>query len=558
MKTPHWNPTVYYETFTDFLQGISAFGDSPAICYADENGQMRSHSYRTLCADVAVLRRALNAHSLAEKRVAIVGENSYEWLVLFFAVVSSGGVAICVDIEQNDNTIRSMIKQADAQVVFASPSLLPICMPMLGQNADIQCVFSLTAPESDTSVGGTFGALYREGIEIKETEPPALTPEQPAVLIFTSGTTAEPKGVVLTHRNLLQNAGAAVATVDLGQSIFVGLPFFHAYGLNCGVICSLLKGARLTINGNLATMLRDLALSESETVIAVPLMVEALYNSVWAQIRRAGREEEVNRLLKRFLMFRKFKLTVGQREREQIRDQYFGHLRLIVCGGAHMNTDISRQLEALGVLVLQGYGITECSPLISVNRNLSWNLESVGILLPGYEMKLVDGEIMVRGPSVMGGYYKDPEATAAVLQDGWFRTGDLGSRNARGHLFITGRTKNLIVLKNGKKISPEKLEEMVLTIPMVKDALVYGVVSGGDADDVQPAVNIYPDPKLTEHMEDYEVLGALQHEIDRLNSTLPAYQQLQVVNLREREFTKTSSMKIKRYAAENRNDLAVK
>lgn len=223
-----------------------------------------------------------------------------------------------------------------------------------------------------------------------------------------------------------------------------------------------------------------------------------------------------------------------------------------------MNTDISRQLEALGVLVLQGYGITECSPLISVNRNLSWDLESVGILLPGYEMKLVDGEIMVRGPSVMGGYYKDPEATAAVLQDGWFRTGDLGSRNARGHLFITGRTKSLIVLKNGKKISPEKLEEMVLTIPMVKDALVYGVVSGGDADDVQPAVSIYPDAKLTEHMEDYEVLGALQREIDRLNSTLPAYQQLQVVNLREREFTKTSSMKIKRYAAENRNDLAVK
>lgn len=556
MKNADWNPTVYYDTFTDFLQGISAFGDSPGICYVDESGQMRKHSYQTLCADVAALRRALTAHSLAGKRVAIVGENSYEWIVLFFAVVSSGGVAICVDIEQNDITIRSMIKQADAQAVFASPGLLPICMPLLGQNSDVQCVFSLAPQENDASAGGTFGALYREGMKIEEMEPPALTPEQPAVLIFTSGTTADPKGVVLTHRNLLQNAGAAVATVDLGQSIFVGIPFFHAYGLNCGVICSLLKGARLTINGNLSTMLRDLTLSESETVIAVPLMVEAFYRSVWAQFRRAGCEKKIKRLIKSHLMFGRFKLKVGQREREQIRNQYFGRLRLIVCGGAHMNADISRQLVALGLVVLQGYGITECSPLISVNRNLDWDLESVGVLLPGYEMKLVDGEILVRGPSVMGGYYKDPAATAAVMQDGWFRTGDLGSRNARGHLFITGRSKNLIVLKNGKKISPEKLEELVLTIPMVKDALVYGVVSGGDTDDVQPAVSIYPDATLTEHMEDYEILGALQHEIDRLNATLPAYQQLQVVNLREREFTKTSSMKIKRYAQENLHDQA--
>lgn len=550
MKKYPWNPTVYYQNFQDFVTGLSSFGDEPAICRYDDEGVEQVHSYRALCEDVARLRRALAARGLGEGRIAIAGENCYEWIVLFLAVTAGGGVAICVDIDQADDTVCQLIRQAEADAVFASQSLCPICVGLRGSEGGVSRVFSLEGGPSDGPDGG-WSQLWEEGDAMAECTLPQLTPDRPAAIVFTSGTTAKAKAVSLTHGNLLQNAGAAVATVDLGASIFTGLPFYHAYGLNCGVLCSLLKGARLTINGNLRTMIRDLALAQSATIISVPLMLEAIYNATWARLRREGREEEVNSLIKRYLALKRVGLQYGQRERMKLRDQYFGAIRVIVCGGAHVNAELSKRFEALGIQVLQGYGITECSPLIAVNRNHCWCFESVGTLLPGYEVKLEQGEIQVRGPSVMAGYYNDPEETARSVEDGWFKTGDLGDIGADGQLYITGRSKNLIVLKNGKKISPEKIEQLIQTIPMVRENMVYGAISGTAADDVKPAVSIYPDPQLTAGMEPYEILAALQREVGRINETLPAYQQLQMINIRDKEFTKTSSQKPKRYAPEN-------
>lgn len=557
MKKYPWYPTAYYDTFQDFLTGLAAFGDQPAICRYDDSGAEQVHSYRALCRDVACLRGALAARGLAGGRVAIAGENCYEWIVLFLAVVSGGGVAVCVDIDQADGTVCQLIRQAEADTVFASESLLPICAPLLQEPDGVRRLFLLEADAKAAAPDGGYAALLEEGGALPETPLPTLSPDQSAAIVFTSGTTATAKAVDLTHRNLLQNAGAAVATVDLGGSIFTGLPFYHAYGLNCGVFCSLLKGARLTINGNLRTMMRDMTLAQAKTLVAVPLMLEAVYQAAWAQIRRDGREEAVNSLLKRYFALKKVGIQYARAERMKLRDTYFGSLRLSVCGGAHVNAEISRRLEALGVLVFQGYGITECSPLIAVNRNEYWSFDSVGTLLPGYEVKLEQGEILVRGPSVMAGYHNDPEATAQAVVDGWFKTGDLGEIGPDGQLYIIGRSKNLIVLKNGKKISPERIEQLVQAIPMVKETLVYGAISGTAADDVKPAVSIYPDPELTAGMESYEILAALQREVDRINETLPSYQQLQMINIREKEFTKTSSQKPKRFDAENRAASAV-
>ncbi len=196
--------------------------------------------------------------------------------------------------------------------------------------------------------------------------------------------------------------------------------------------------------------------------------------------------------------------------------------------------------------MLQGYGITECSPSISVNRNEDYRLDSVGLVLPSYEVRIVDDEIQVRGVPLMNGYYKQPELTAQSYDGEWFKTGDLGYLDKQGHVHITGRKKNLIVMKNGKKVAVEEMEEEMKKLPLVKEAMVYGAKSGISEDDVKIAVMVYPDQEAAKDMTSYEILEQLQEYVDRLNAQLPTYKQIQMVNIRDTEFERTSSNKIKR------------
>ncbi len=549
MKQPPWNPTVYYTAFSDFMIGLERFGDKPAVCSFDRRGSKTVRTYAELCRDVSALRRGLTERGLAGRRIAVCGENSYAWIVAFLAVTSGGGVAICIDIEQPDETVRQMLSYAEADAVFASASMQPICLPLCSaEDSSVASIISLEA-EAGKANGGSIAALIESGALLPDPGPLALSAEQQAAVVFTSGTTARAKAVMLTNGNLMHNAGAAVATLDLGESTFTGLPFYHAYGLTCGVICSLLRGTCLTVNGDLRTMLRDLRLSEAETVFCVPLLLEVLWKNARAALEKDGRLAEAETVIRRIQKLGFVARHTLQGKCTELRDLCLGSVRVIICGGAHMNTDIAASMEALGIKILQGYGITECSPLIAVNRNDFRALDTVGTLLPGYELTLEDGEILVRGPSVMSGYYKDEAATALALEDGWFHTGDLGELDGNHQLRITGRIKNLIVLKNGKKISPEKIEQLVLQIPMVKEAIVYGTVSGSVADDVRPAVSIYPDPQMTAGMEQFEILSALQTSINALNAELPSYQQLQMINIREKEFEKTASKKMLRASA---------
>ncbi|MEG1501089.1 MAG: AMP-binding protein, partial [Clostridiales bacterium] len=342
----------------------------------------------------------------------------------------------------------------------------------------------------------------------------SLSGDQTAAIIYTSGTTSSPKLVMLSHKNIMQNASDSVVYITTDDNAFAALPFYHTYGMTCAVLSMILRGTHLYINGDLKTMMRDLHLCQADFMVSVPLIIESLYNQIWINAQKAGKEKSLRKLLKFNSFVRRMGIPWQSKTLLEIRKKAVGNLHIIVSGGAHLSSQITRDFELFGVLILQGYGITECSPLIATNCNYSYRIGSVGHIVPSCQVKIVDEEIFVKGLSVMQGYYKNPQETAEVLVDGWFKTGDIGYMDKDGFLYLTGRKKNLIVFKNGKKISPETLEELIGHIPLVKEVLVYGATSGDSADDVQLAASIYPRQDYCQGMSSYEILEALQEEVN--------------------------------------------
>lgn len=542
MKKYPLNDIPYFTRFRDWVNGLAElYGDQPALSWFTRKQQLQSVTFNQLRQDVYHLQSEIVRRGLAGKHLAIVSENSYEWLQVYFAATYCGCVAICVDIEQSEETILQMLKAADTEAIFLSAPYRNICAKFAG---DAVPMYLMGAAEGDLP---TVKEMTEAGSAAPQ-DPPAVTPEHTASIVFTSGTTNHSKLVMLSQNAILTNASDAMANVKVGSTVFTGLPFYHTYGLTCSVIGMMTQGSQVFINGNLKTMMRDLHLSQAHTVLTVPLVLETIHNQLWATAESSGKADSLRSLLK----LKKLQFSLGMRSSgktlDALRTKILGNVRLIICGGAHMDPAISEEFHYLGVNVIQGYGITECAPLVSVNRNQANKWDSVGLVSAHSEVKFVDGEILVRGQNIMQGYYKQPELTEESMADGWFCTGDLGYLDKDGFLYITGRKKNLIVLKNGKKISPEKLEEKLRQIPLVQDVMVYGASSGaGNTDDVQVAASVYPNRERTQGMTNYEILEQLQAQVNRINDTLPIYQQIQMLTIREQEFSKTSLQKIKRH-----------
>lgn len=550
MKKYPLNQVEYYSRFRDMVEDLGEkYGDSPAISWFTRAQKEISVTYRQFRDDVRHLQEKMVQLGLNGKHIAIVGENCYEWIVVCFAANYCGSAAVFVDIEQSDETILQMLTMADTDAVFMSDSYKDICLKYAGDEKEI---FLLTGDDEELwNVRELIedGAVsWAEGKQNKTIDA-TVTGDQTAAIVFTSGTTSQSKAVMLSQEAILTNAADAMANVDIGKVTFTNLPFYHTYGWTCSIMDVLIVGSHTYINGNLRTVFRDLLLSGAQTLFSVPLMLETIHRRIWTSAEEQGKAEG----LKKLFTIQQFQQMLGIKKRnktlKEIRKKALGTIDLIICGGAQVSSEILEQFQCMGVTVLQGYGITECAPLVSVNRNKANKLGSVGLVSAHTEIKLEDGEIMVRGKNLMKGYYNAPELNEEAMQEGWFCTGDIGEIDKDGFLYIIGRKKNLIVFKNGKKLAPEKLEEKIKKISLVQDVMVYGAASGVSTDDVKVAASVYPNQEKIAGLTSYEILETLQKEIDLINNELPLYQQIQMINIREQEFSKTALKKIKRHLA---------
>lgn len=501
------------------------FRDKTALVYPKSRKEDVSVSYQRLRQDVYALGTALFRRGYRNIKVGLLGENSYEWILTHFAVTCGGGVIVPLDKDLSSGDIVYLLKDSGCTLLACS-----------GQYADIAEEVKKTLTIDCISMCD-MAELVAEGKALMENGGTAYTsvtvqPDDMASIVYTSGTTGKPKGVMLSHRNFTASAWGAARNIRVtGPSVLI-LPLHHCFGLSAALYAEFFYGQAVYINKSLKNLSKDFQKIKPQHLFAVPLMIETLYRQIRAAARKQGRERKLQAAVRCSNILLRCGIDVRKRLFRSVRDAFGGRLELIVSGGAPLNEEFVKAFRSLGISVLNGYGITECAPIVAVNRNRFSVQGSVGVPLCCNTVKTDEnGEILVKGENVMLGYYHDTQETDRVLSDGWFRTGDIGFIDKHGALHLTGRIKNLIILGNGENISAEAIEKELYTIPYVKEAVAYG-------DNGVIAAELFLDGEIADARD------TLDEDIRRLNRRLPQRMQIGSVVVRETEFPKTTTKKI--------------
>ncbi len=557
----HSIPPIFYSDLRHLVTATAEkFGDKPLYEYL-EDGENKVVTYRGFASMVESFATALSLRGLAGGRIAVIGETHPAYLATYMATVILGGVIIPMDKELASEQVEGFIRQAEADaVVYTASQNERFAAAAHDGLFRIPIAPAEGYEKSEKTVA--FADMIAEGSAALEAGNTAFTDAVPdmekcSILLFTSGTTGTSKGVMLSHGNIIAALNSATHTMPYDENCtFVSvLPIHHTYEMLCGQLGVVAIGGSMFINDSIKHVLKNFAAYKPTTLILVPLFVETLHKRIFDEIRRRGMEKKV-----RFGMALAEKmLAVGIDIRKklfsEITDKFGGNLTSIVCGGAPINPKILRDLYLFGITVFEGYGITECSPLVAVNSSRVLRPRSVGAPVFGCEVKIdrenesdETGEILVKGPNVMLGYYKNPEATAEVFtEDGFFRTGDIGYLDKDNYIFITGRKKNVIILSNGKNVFPEELEEYLSEVPIIKES----VVLGRKRDGAEVAITAIVVPEMQhpdlEGKTPSEVYDAVKAAVMAVNKRLPTFKHMTDIEIRNEEFEKNTSRKIKRY-----------
>ena len=492
------------------VQAEQKYGAEDAIRYKIGKDTTEAKSYTDLKKDSESFSRVLEALGVQGGHAAVTGMTSYPWLVTYLGTVNSGTVCVPLDVSLPMEEMCELIDRADASVLVVDEIRKDVMLAAKAKCPKLKYIISMQKEAADEEAL-SFRQLLKEHEGAFSYEP---KPEDLATIMFTSGTTGKSKGVMLTHRNLAENATCLDMKFPERMLILSVLPIHHAYCLSMDILKGLSLGSIICINDSLIRMAKNIKLFKPNVILMVPLMIETMAKKLQ---EAAGFPPEI------------------------VKREVFGEQFHTICsGGAYLPPNMLDLFGKYGITILQGYGMTECAPVISTT--VSWNVRrgSVGQLIPNCEAKVVDEELWVRGSSVMQGYYQMPKETDETLVDGWLRTGDLGYVDDEGFVYLTGRRKNLIITKNGENVSPEELENRLSEAPIVQEVLVReseGVIEA----------EIFPDAEYVEKKEIKDVQAALQELIDDWNKGAPAYKKIYRLKVRDTEFAKTPSKKIKRY-----------
>lgn len=482
-------------------QAAAQYGSQTAFRYKVKR-EIEEKTYEELHRDTMAFSRMLEEKGMKGSHIAIIGPTSYGWITSYFGAANSGSVAVPIDVQLPAEAVCELLNRADVEMLVFDEVRKDIAeaaassCPKIREFVSIQSLFEV--------LDGYQGEFHCE-----------VKPEDLCTILFTSGTTGKSKGVMLTHRNLADNALCLDMKIPQGSVSLSVLPINHVYCLTMDIVKGISIGMIICINDSIMRFQRNLKLFQPEIVLLVPMIIESL----------AARLKETDPSI----------------PKEQVAEAVFGgKLKTICSGGAYLDPDCIHLFKEYGITILQGYGMTECSPVISTNLEWENKIGSVGKLLPNCEAKTVDHELWVRGSSVMQGYYKMPEETAAALEDGWLKTGDLGYVDEDNFVFLTGRRKNLIILANGENVSPEELENELSRNDLVKEILVREHEKVIEAE-------IFADPEYMEKHGITEPEGLLQELVDRLNETMPVYKRIARLVVRETPFERTAAGKIRRF-----------
>lgn len=499
------------ETLRDIIRhGAEAYGDQTAFRYKVKK-DIVDKSYRDLNRDSMAVSRMVEAMDMKGKHIALIGTTTYQWIASYFGIVGSGSVAVPIDAQLPADAVCDLLERADVEMLIFDEIRKDAAEAVARKCPGVKHIISMQAAETADGVQ-SLSALMATHEGEYETE---LDSDKLCTILFTSGTTGKSKGVMLSHRNLVDNAVCLDMKIPAGTVSMTLLPINHVYCLTMDIIKGLHIGMIICINDSIMHVQRNMKLFKPEIVLLVPLVIESIY----------GKLRDAGSLIPKKMVA---KAAFG------------GNLRIICSGGAYLDPDYVDKFKEYGITILQGYGMTECSPVISTNLEWENKKGSVGKLLPNCEARIVDEEIWVKGTSVMQGYYKMPEQTAEALEDGWLKTGDLGYVDEDKFVYITGRRKNLIILANGENVSPEELENELSRSELVKEILVR------EKDKIIEA-EIFPDYEYAKKKHVKDVEGKLQALIDDFNKDMPVYKRIYSLIVRETEFEKTPSKKIKRF-----------
>lgn len=548
------------------------YGDK--ILYIYKRGEARySFSYNDYRRDLYRLGEGMSRIGLMGRTVAVIGESCPEYMTAYIAAVSGGGVIVPLDRDLGHAEIARFADLSGAEAVFYTEQFNDVLPSLAEQMPQVRYFIPIAPAEgSDTTDGSSsagdavilpYSELLALGDKAMEEGDRSFLDydctadmSQMSALLFTSGTTGTSKGVMLSHANLVASVNAASRGTIFGpDNTFVDLlPMHHSYEITCGHLGAANLGGTVYINDSLKNTLRSITTFKPDSLIVVPLYVETMHKRIWAEIARKGMTRRVRALMKACSAMHRAGIDIRRKLFKQILDGLGGNLRYIICGGAPLSPELVRDFDAFGIEICEGYGITECSPLIAVNRHGKVRLRSVGQPVDNCEVRIADpsadgtGEIEARGRNVMLGYFGNEEATAEVFtEDGWFRTGDVGCMDADGYIYITGRKKNIIILSNGKNIFPEEIEEHLYTSPLIGECVVIG--RKNSAGDTRITAVIYPSDEAAEleGKSEEEKLALIRDAVNTINRSLPVYKQVRDVELRGEEFEKTTTRKIKRF-----------